>query len=127
VPPYPEPTPIFHITAIDNLRSIAKASALLSKRLMVATGLVCADIAYQQIQGRRALKAIPIAPRGTLHDYVPCPSRDAPRLRPVLFRAPLANAHDHQQRGNVAGCDYRQDDIVHLQRVPIIVVRTPNV
>jgi len=71
VPPYPEPTPIFHITAIDNLRSIAKASALLSKRLMVATGLVCADIAYQQIQGRRALKAIPIAPRGTLHDYVP--------------------------------------------------------
>jgi hypothetical protein len=52
---FPVPTPIFHITAIDNLASIAKAGALFSKRSAATQGLNSASIAYEQIQGRRAV------------------------------------------------------------------------
>jgi hypothetical protein len=102
MPDAPNPTPIFHITAIDNLASIARAGELLSKARMAAQGLSAADIAYQHIQGRRALREISIAPGGTLHDYVPF--YFAPRS-PMLFTI---------NQGNVPNCNYRQDDIVHL-------------
>jgi hypothetical protein len=102
VPPAPEPTPIFHITPIDNLASIARAGALLCKTAAVTQGLAIANIAYEHIQGRRAVRAIPIAPGGTLHNYVPF--YFAPRS-PMLLTI---------DRGNVPGCDYRQDDIVHM-------------
>ena len=102
MPQYPEPTPVFHITAIDNLASIAKVGALLATHLLNARGLVGVNIAYEQIQGRRAVKAIPLAPGGTVHDYVPF--YFAPRS-PMLFTI---------NNGNVPNCDYRQDDIVHL-------------
>jgi hypothetical protein len=102
VPKCPEPTPIFHITAVDNLASIATMGALLAKRVAVARRVVSANIAYDQIQGRRAVKAIPIAPGGTLHDYVPF--YFAPRS-PMLFTI---------NNGNVPNCNHRQDDIVHL-------------
>lgn len=99
---YLEPTPIFHITAIDNLRSIAATGALLAKRAVEQNGIAAADIAYEGVQDRRAVKVVPIAPGGTLHDYVPF--YFAPRS-PMLFTI---------NNGNVEGCDYRQDDIVHL-------------
>lgn len=97
-----EPTPIFHITAIDNLASIAQAGALLSKNLVLAQGIGIADIAYGQIQGRRSVTNVPIAPGGTLHDYVP------------FYFAPRSPMLMTINSGNVEGCDYRQDDIVHL-------------
>jgi ssDNA thymidine ADP-ribosyltransferase, DarT len=102
MPPYPEPTPIFHITALDNVRSIAQTGAILSRSLVAQQGLVSSDMAYQHIQGRRAVRRIPIPPGGTLHDYVPF--YFAPRS-PMLFTI---------NNGNVPGCDYRQDDIAHL-------------
>ena len=102
MPAFPEPTPIFHITPIDNLGSIARAGALVCKSMATAQGLAIANIAYEHIQGRRAVRAIPIAPGGTLHDYVPF--YFAPRS-PMLLTI---------ERGNVPDCDYRQDDIVHL-------------
>jgi hypothetical protein len=100
--PYPVPTPIFHITAIDNLRSIAQVGALLSKNIAVGKRITAGTIAYQHIQGRRAVRRIPVAPGGTLHDYVPF--YFAPRS-PMLYTI---------NNGNVPDCDYRQDDIVHL-------------
>ncbi|WP_339036209.1 DUF4433 domain-containing protein [Bradyrhizobium symbiodeficiens] len=100
--PRPTPTPIFHITAIDNLQLIAK-SGLLSKNQVVARGVNFANIAFQSVQGHRSVKNVPIAPGGNLHDYVPF--HFAPRS-PMLM---TINA------GNVEGCDYRQDDIVHLK------------
>ncbi|ACF00622.1 conserved hypothetical protein [Rhodopseudomonas palustris TIE-1] len=100
--PPPIPTAIFHITAIANLDSIAKQGALLSKNEAAARGLVAANIAYDHIQGRRAVRTVPIAPGGTLHDYVPF--YFAPRS-PMLFTI---------NQGNVPDCIYRQDDIVHL-------------
>lgn len=99
--PRPTPTSIFHITAIDNLQSIAK-SGLLSKNQVAARRVNFANIAFQSVQGHRSVKAVPIAPGGNLHDYVPF--HFAPRS-PMLM---TINA------GNVEGCDYRQDDIVHL-------------
>jgi hypothetical protein len=99
--PHPIPTPLFHITAIDNLRSIA-GSALLSKSRVAAQGINFANIAFQTVQGHRSLKLVPIAPGGNLHDYVPF--HFAPR-------SPMLKTIDS---GNVEGCDYRQDDIVHL-------------
>jgi hypothetical protein len=100
--PRPTPTPIFHITAIDNLQSIVK-SGLLSKNQVAARRVNFANIAFQSVQGHRSVKTVPIAPGGNLHDYVPF--HFAPRS-PMLM---TINA------GNVEGCDYRQDDIVHLK------------
>jgi hypothetical protein len=99
--PKPTPTPLFHITAIDNLRSIA-SSSLLSKNRVAAQGINFANIAFQTVQGHRSLKVVPIAPGGNLHDYVPF--HFAPR-------SPMLKTIDS---GNVQGNDYRQDDIVHL-------------
>jgi hypothetical protein len=93
---------VFHITAIDNLASIAAQGSLLAKNQAAAHGLVAANIAYAHIQGRRAARIVPIGPGGTLHDYVPF--YFAPRS-PMLYTI---------NNGNVPDCDYRQDDIAHL-------------
>ena len=100
--PYPVPTPVFHITPIDNLASIAKVGAILSKTRVAQQHLVAGNIAYQHIQGRRAVRRIPIAPGGTLHDYVP------------LYFGPRSPMLYTINNGNVPDCNYRQDDIVHL-------------
>ena len=97
----PTPTLLFHITAIDNLRSIA-SSNLLSKNLVAAQGIGFANIAFQTVQGHRSVKLVPVAPRGDLHDYVPF--HFAPR-------SPMLKTIDS---GNVEGNVLRQDDIVHL-------------
>lgn len=98
----PSPTFIYHITAIDNLIPILASGRLLCKNQLANDGIDYADIAYQNIQGRRGLKSVPVGPGGTLHDYVPF--YFAPRS-PMLFTI---------NNGNVEGCPYRQDDIVHL-------------
>lgn len=98
----PTPTKLFHITAIDNLTSIARCGALLSKQRLAAGNVQAANIAYEQIQNRRAAKQVPAGPGGTLHNYVPF--HFAPRS-PMLMAI---------NGGNVDGCQYRQDDIVHL-------------
>lgn len=100
--PAPVPTAIFHITAIDNLPAIAGSGQLLSKNLLAAQQIVSASIAYEQIQQRRSSTVVSIPPGGNLHDYVPF--HFAPR-------SPMLNTIN---RGNVPGCEYRQDDIVHL-------------
>jgi hypothetical protein len=96
------PTLIFHITAIPNLPEIAKADELLSKTLVSQAGCQVADIAYRNIQGRRAGCPVPIPPNGILHDYVP------------FYFAPRSPMLMTINSGNVTNCPYRQDDIVHL-------------
>jgi ssDNA thymidine ADP-ribosyltransferase, DarT len=100
--PVPDPTPIFHITPIVTLASIARCGGLLSKNEVQRRGLTTANIAYENIQGRRSMKPVPCGLGGTIHDYVPF--YFAPRS-PMLFTI---------NRGNVPGCAYRQGDIVHL-------------
>jgi hypothetical protein len=116
VPAYPVPTPIFHITAIDNLRAIAEAGGLFAKNVLASQGRVSANIAYQQIQGRRAVKAVPVGPKGNLHDYVP------------FYFAPRSPMLMTINSGNVPGCSYRQDDIVHLMTsIEKICAINPNI
>lgn len=99
--PPPSPTNIFHITAIPNLSAICSENALLCKNSL--GDIEHADIAYQTVQGHRAQKPVTAGSGGVIHDYVPF--YFAPRS-PMLFTI---------NRGNVPGCDYRQDDIVHLR------------
>jgi len=96
------PTPVFHITAIANLGSIARAGLLLSKTRTLSSGVKPADIAYQTVQGHRSVKQVPTPPGGTLHDYVP------------FYFAPRSPMLKTIDSGNVPNCTYRQDDIVHL-------------
>lgn len=98
--PHRDPTLIFHITAIPNLAAIAAAGEMLSKSLVSQRGIQVADIAYQNIQGRRANRPVPIPPGGILHDYVP------------FYFAPRSPMLMTINSGNVPNCPYRQDDIV---------------
>jgi hypothetical protein len=100
--PHRNPTLIFHITAIPNLAAIAASGELVSKSIVSQLGIQAADIAYQNIQGRRAGRSVPIAPNGILHDYVP------------FYFAPRSPMLMTINSGNVPTCPYRQDDIVHL-------------
>jgi hypothetical protein len=81
---------------------MAATGEMLSKTLVSQQGIQAADIAYQNIQGRRAGRLVPILPNGILHDYVP------------FYFAPRSPMLMTINNGNVPGCPYRQDDIVHL-------------
>ena len=100
--PAPVPTPLFHITPITNLNRIALSGELYSKHELVLRGLNPANISYDHIQARRAARAVPLAPGGTLHDYVP------------FHFAPRSPMLDAVNRGKVPNCLHRQQDIVHV-------------
>ena len=100
--PCPIPTPIFHITPIENLGKIALTGSLYSKRELARRNLAPANISYDHIQDRRAVRPVPLPPGGTLHDYVPF--NFAPR-------SPMLDTINH---GNVPNCPHRQQDIAHL-------------
>ena len=67
----PIPTPIFHITPIENLRMILEAGELRAKRALDQEDRGYTNIAHRTIQDRRAHTRVPCGPRGVLHDYVP--------------------------------------------------------
>jgi ssDNA thymidine ADP-ribosyltransferase, DarT len=101
VPQPPNPTWIFHITAVSNLAAIAASGELLCKSELERRGIAHVSIAYEHIQDRRSRRVVSVPPGGVLHDYVPF--HFAPRS-PMLFTI-------HQ--GNVPNCP-PQADIVHL-------------
>ncbi len=98
----PNPTPILHITPIENLGSILAAGELRAKRTLDCEGVEYASIAHLDIQSRRAYTQVPCGPGGVLHDYVP-----------FYFgsRSPMLFAHS---KGGVAGYDGGQRSIVHF-------------
>ena len=81
---------------------LTTARTALVKCSPMSFGLVLWPLSSSGVQGRRAVKTVPVAPKGTLHDYVP------------FYFAPRSPMLMTINSGNVAGCDYRQDDIVHL-------------
>lgn len=98
----PNPTPIFHITPIDNLRLILETGELRAKRALEQEDAGYTNIAHRTIQDRRSHTKVPCGPGGVLHDYVPF--YFAPRS-PMLYTI----AH-----GNVEGFTGGQQSIVHL-------------
>jgi len=99
----PRPTRLFHITAIDNLPAILATNALLSKNGGAAAGIDYQNIAHAGAQGARAVRTVPEPPGGVVHDFVPF--YFAPRS-PMLYAI---------NGGRVAGCTWRQEDIVHFE------------
>lgn len=96
------PTPLYHITHLNNLPSILEVGGLLANsRLQQAKKSFC-DISYERIQDRRARTRVPCGAGGVLHDYVPFyfGSRS-----PMLYTI---------NRGNVPGCPEGQTPILHL-------------
>lgn len=101
--PAPQPTRLFHITAIANLPAIFAAGALVSKNGGAAAGINYQNIAHAGAQGARAVRAVPNPPGGLVHDFVPF--YFAPRS-PMLYAI---------NGGRVAGCPWRQGDIIHFE------------
>lgn len=61
----------YHFTHLDNIRSIVKSGGLLSTNEKKRLGISHHNIANAEIQSRRSDMAVPVGPRGTVHDYVP--------------------------------------------------------
>jgi ssDNA thymidine ADP-ribosyltransferase, DarT len=101
--PAPQPTRLFHITALANLPAICAAGALLSKNHGAAAGINYQNIAHAGAQGARAQRTVPNPRGGLVHDFVPF--YFAPRS-PMLYAI---------NRGSVTACDWRQEDIVHFE------------
>ena len=97
----PHPTPIYHITHVENLAPILLHGCLLAHNAIRQSNVAHRSVAYPSIQDRRAMVSVPCGPGGTLHDYVPF--YFAPRC-PMLYTI---------NRGNVRGIK-NQQPIIHL-------------
>ncbi len=53
------PTPIYHITHIDNLTPILNSGGLIANSRLRREGINYLDIAYESIQDRRARTSVP--------------------------------------------------------------------
>jgi hypothetical protein len=96
------PTPIYHITHLNNLPLILQHGRLYCNSQRAQLGIQHINIAHQTIQDRRAATRVPLPPGGVLHDYVPF--YFAPRS-PMLYVI---------HRGNVEGYTDGQFPILHL-------------
>ena len=96
------PTPIYHITHLNNLTSILNSGGLIPVSGLKQKQVSYTNIAYEQIQNRRATKRVPYGAGGVLHDYVPF--YFAPRS-PMLYTI---------HKGNVPGYQDGQSSIIHL-------------
>jgi len=95
-------TAIYHITHLDNLPAIIQRDGLLCDNARAAEGIACLGIAHVHIKQRRARKVVPVAPGGTLADFVPF--YFAPRS-PMLYAI---------NGGWVEGYKSGQTPVVHL-------------
>lgn len=93
---------IYHITHIDNLESILSEGGLLAYNIMLETQTNYTNIAYQNIQDRRATNDVPCGGGGVLHDYVP------------FYFAPRSPMPYTISRGNVENYTQGQAAVIHL-------------
>jgi len=98
----PIPTPIYHLTHIDNLTSIIDSGGCLSFNQKQNQGIGHIDVAYETIQVRRARTLVPCGSGGCLHDYVPFFFATRP---PMLYAI---------HRGNVERYEQGQTPLIHL-------------
>ena len=96
------PTPLYHITHLNNLPSILEVGGLLANSRLQQARMPFCDISYERIQERRARTHVPCGAGGVLHDYVPFY---------FGFRSPMLYTIN---RGNVPGCPEGQTPILHL-------------
>lgn len=99
----PNPVRLFHITAIDNLAAICQHGALISKNAGAIQEINYQNIAHAGAQSARAVRPAPNPPGGNIHDYVP------------FYFAPRSPMLSAIHNGNVIGCSFKQDDILHFE------------
>ncbi|MGC1782115.1 MAG: DUF4433 domain-containing protein [Acidobacteriaceae bacterium] len=95
-------THLYHITHMDNLAGILDRGGLLCDRGCQIEKIPSQQIGYAHIKQRRMIRKVPLAPKGTLGDYVPF--YFAPRS-PMLFTIEKRNTPAYQDG---------QRPIVHL-------------
>jgi len=98
----PDTVRIYHLTALENLRSILEEKGLWAKNHLQRPYV---SAAYEHIQEERSKRPVPLGPRGVLHDYVPfffCP------------RPPMLYAIEHPKPGQVIQYQGGQRGMVHL-------------
>jgi len=102
------PTPIYHITNINNLPRIIQTGGLWCDTERVQQGFDCVGIAHENLKQRRARTPVRnraglvIAAGGVLSDYVPFYIANR---SPMLFSI---------HRGQVVGYDGGQGDVIYL-------------
>lgn len=109
----PQPTPIFHITNIDNLSLIVASGALRTIADLMATDVAYTSIAHQSVQDRRTYTQVPCGPGGCLHEYVPYYFGVR---SPMLYTINL---------GNVEGYEQGQEAVIYLVST-VQTVRSAN-
>ena len=92
-------TEVFHITHVENLARMLKSGCLVAKNLLPPNSH--RSIASEEVQDRRARIQVPVAPGGSLHDYVP------------LYFAPRSPMLYCNHRGNIANAK-PQAEIIYL-------------
>jgi len=95
-------TPIYHITHVDNLPSIVKHRCLWSDAQRIAQKIGNVNIGHSHIKQRRLTRAVRVAAKGFLGDYVPFN---------FCNRSVMLCAHYY---GSVEGYSDGQPPIVHL-------------
>lgn len=98
----PIPTPIFHITDLQNLPPIIASKGLHSPQRLDEGALRPTSIAHPHIQDRRAATPIFCGPGGTLHDYVP------------FYFAPRSPMLCAIWKRRVEGYSSSQERVIHL-------------
>ncbi len=96
------PTPIYHITHINNLPSILQSGGLMANSRLRQQQINYLDIAHEHIQDKRARKSVTCGSGGFLHDYVPF--YFAPRS-PMLYAI---------HKGKVKSYAQGQNPVIHL-------------
>ncbi len=98
----PIPTPVYHLTHVDNLSAITQSGGCVSFNQKQNQEISHVDISYESIQDRRARTLVPCGPRGCLHDYVP------------FFFAPRPPMLYAIHGGYVEGYEQGQAPLIHL-------------
>ena len=98
----PDPTWVFRITHVDNLRAILQRGGIYAPNATPADDIPHKAIHFDRIQQQRLNTPVPCGPGGVVHDYVPF--YFAPRS-PMLYTI---------HKGNVSGYDEGQGPIVYL-------------
>ena len=98
----PDKVYLFHLTSVENVPSIIDSGGLKSKNRLANEQTSYRNIAYTELQERRARRTVSCAAGGCLHDYVPF--YFGPRS-PMLY---VVN------EGGVEGYDDGQEPLVHL-------------
>jgi len=68
---FPNPTPIYRLMHVDNLRVCVRRGALHAPNHMPSDGLQLRDTHNIDLQRARSTTAVPSGPRGHIHDYIP--------------------------------------------------------